>query len=112
MKDLGFKPKLPVPASDFLEEENRRKWMEEKHMKVFSLSHVRQPYLLIDVFTRNPFDFKEVYMNRRKIKAGRVTIPLVPLETLISMKENSDRPQDKADAAHLRKIAEEWNGEE
>jgi hypothetical protein len=111
LADLGFKPKLPVPLNDFLEEKNRRMWIEEKHMKVFSLLHSQQPYLVIDFFAEIPFNFEEVYGKRVRLKAGRITIPLVPLEVLIRMKEKSERLQDRADASHLRKIAGDWNAE-
>jgi hypothetical protein len=111
LSDLGFRPRIPAEMLDFLSEEKRRKWIKEKHMKVFSFAHSEKPYLVLDIFTQIPFDFARVYKSRKKIRAGNIVIPVVPLKDLIRMKEASGRPQDKADVSHLRKIAEEWNEE-
>ena len=50
MKDLGYKPKMPVIPEDFANPEKRREWKQQKGMKVFSFYHPAQPMKLIDSF--------------------------------------------------------------
>ncbi|MFQ5586429.1 MAG: hypothetical protein ACE5GF_06380, partial [Thermodesulfobacteriota bacterium] len=40
--ELGYKPKLPVDAEDFIDPSNRKRWREEKGMEVFSFYHPRR----------------------------------------------------------------------
>ena len=111
MQELGFKPKAPVPMEEFVREEKRQEWMRDKGMQVFSFFDPKNPFILLDVFIEMPFDFPKVYDNRVKIKAGTTFVPLVPVNTLIEMKERAGRPKDLADAYYLKQIEKEWENE-
>ncbi|MEW6213942.1 MAG: hypothetical protein AB1478_01860 [Nitrospirota bacterium] len=111
-KRLGLKPKVPVKLEDFINAEKRKSWIIDKNMKVFSLYDSKNPFFLLDIFVEMPFDFDEVYKQRKRIKFEDTIIPVVPMKELIKMKEKSDRPQDRADVFYLRKIMEEWKDEE
>ena len=101
-KKLGLKPKVPVTLDDFTDSEKRKSWIEDKGMLVFSLYDTKNPFFLIDIFVEVPFDFDEVYKQRKKIKFEDTIIPVVPIKTLIEMKEKSGRPQDRADVFYLK----------
>lgn len=103
-KRLGLKPKVPVKLDDFVDPEKRDSWISEKGMTVFSLYNPKAPFFLIDIFVESPFNFDQVYRRRKKIRSEDVVIPVVPIDELILMKEKSNRPQDRADVFHLRKI--------
>ena len=60
------------------------------------------------MFIESPFDFLEVYEKRIKMKAGTTYVPLVPVSTLIEMKEKAGRPKDLADVYYLKQIEKEW----
>lgn len=111
MKEIGFKPKIPVMLEDFIKKENRERWISEKGLKVFSLFDPKNPFFLTDVLVEIPFDFKKIFEKKEKMKAGKVIIPVVPLESLIEMKERTGRPQDIADVFYLKKIRREWKDE-
>lgn len=111
MKELGFKPKVPVSIDEFVCEEKRREWISEKGMRVFSFFDPQNPFILLDIFIESPFDFSSVYDNRVKMKAGTTVIPVVPIRTLIEMKEQTGRPQDQADVYFLKQIEKEWENE-
>src|SRR5258708_3408456 len=51
VKELGYRPKVPVPLEDFAKLEKRKEWMETKGMRVFSLHHSKRVQELVDVFT-------------------------------------------------------------
>ncbi|CAH2032430.1 nucleotidyl transferase AbiEii/AbiGii toxin family protein [Trichlorobacter ammonificans] len=103
---FGFRPRVPVAAIEFADAEKRRAWRVEKGMMVFSFHDPHNPFVLLDAFIEIPFDFETVYAERSRIQTGRVEIPVVPLETLIMMKQQAGRPQDLADIHYLRKIQE------
>jgi hypothetical protein len=106
MEQFRFKPKAPVAMKEFISEEKRREWREEKGMMVFSFFDPQNPFVLLDVFIDSPFDFKLVYPVRSTIRAGKTEIPVVPLATLIEMKEQAGRPQDLSDLYYLKQLQE------
>lgn len=110
-RSIGLKPKVPVKIEDFADKQKRNEWIETKDMKVFSLYDPQNPFFILDIFVEEPFDFEGVYKMRRKFKFEDIIIPTVPIEELIKMKETTGRPQDKADAFHLKKIMGEWKHE-
>jgi len=111
VKEIGLQPKLPVSLADFVDAGKRRRWITNKNMTVFSLYDPDNSFFLIDIFVEMPFDFDEVYMEREEIEFGNTVIPVVPIKDLIAMKERSDRPQDRADTFHLKKILKDWGHE-
>jgi hypothetical protein len=109
VRQFNFMPKAPVALEDFILEEKRREWKEEKGMMVFSFFDPQNPFVLLDVFIDSPFDFEKVYVDKLVISAGRVEIPVVPLSTLIEMKEKAGRRQDLADIYYLKELQGEQN---
>lgn len=107
VKELGLKPKAPVPVDDLLRKERREEWIRDKGMRVFSFFDPKTPYFLLDVFTEIPFDFQTAYAQRSKIRAGDTVVPVVPIRTLIEMKEKAGRPQDLADVFYLKQVESE-----
>jgi len=106
VSQFGFRPKAPVLLEDFAKVEKRREWREDKGMMVFSFFDPQNPFVLLDVFIDIPFDFESTYPNRSMIQAGKTEIPVVPLATLIEMKEQAGRPQDQADVYYLKRLQE------
>jgi len=103
IEKLGLKPRAPVKLRDFIEPENWDKWIQEKGMVVFSLFDEHNPFFVVDVFVNMPFDFDRVYKRREELKLEDTFVPVVPIEELIAMKEDSNRAQDKADIFYRRK---------
>jgi len=111
MKELNFKPKIPVKLADFMKKEIRESWIREKGMTVFSLFDPKNPFFLLDIFVEMPFRFDDVYEEREEIHAEKTIIPVAPIKYLIEMKEKVGRPQDIADVFYLKKIEKEWKDE-
>jgi hypothetical protein len=110
-RKLGLRPKMPVDLDELRDPAKRKRWVEEKHMSVFSLHDPKEPFFLLDVFVETPFPFDEVYAKRENLRYEEVDIPVVPIQNLIEMKTTSTRPQDKADIFYLKKILEDWQHE-
>ena len=110
-KKLALKPKMPVKIEDLIDPDKRKRWAKDKNMKVFCLYDVKNPFFLVDIFIEMPFNFDEVYRQRKRIKFEGTTIPVVPMHELVNMKKKSGRPQDRADIFYLKKIMKEWKDE-
>ena len=104
MHDLGYKPKQPVKARDFINPQNRKAWKEEKGMEVFSFYHPQKQINLIDVFMEEPLSFDEIEKDIRLFKARDLEIPVISRKHLIALKMQSHRPQDLADIKALEEL--------
>ncbi len=105
MERLGYRPKVPVPITDFANPAHRQRWMKEKNMVVFQLVSDEHRTAPVDVFVSEPFAFDDVYARapRREVEPG-VEVAVVPLDELVAMKELANRPKDQIDVMYLRKI--------
>ena len=104
MTELGYKPKVPVKAEEFVSAKNRASWINEKNMKVFSFFHSEKPINLVDVFIEEPINYNTIQSDAVKIMSGNVSIPVISVKHLIRLKEISGRPQDIADIAALKEV--------
>jgi len=60
----------------------------------------------IDVFIREPFPFAEARARAMWHEiGGGVSVPIVPLETLLEMKREAGRDQDRIDIKELQDFA-------
>lgn len=57
LSDYGCKPRVPVDPVLFADENERKHWIEDKGMEVFSLFNSRIPELTVDLFVRYPIPF-------------------------------------------------------
>ena len=104
INELGYKPKPPVDAEDFIDPLNRKAWKEEKGMEVFSFYHPKMPINLIDVFVNEPIGFNEIESEIVIFKARDIKIPVISKKHLKALKRKANRPQDIADIEALEEI--------
>jgi len=104
LKELGYKPRVPVKLEDFINAENREKWRKEKNMVMFTVVNPDLPFQEVDIFLSNPIDFAEAYAHRQVIKAKGFNISLLSIEHLIALKEISAREQDLSDITALKQL--------
>lgn len=104
MQTLGYRPKPPVKAEEFIDPAKRKRWKEEKGMQVFSFFHPKEAGKLIDVFVDEPINYDEVERDKKIIKAGDLQIPVVSIDHLKRLKQISGRPQDLADIDALEEM--------
>ena len=104
MEKMGYKPRVPVKASDFIDPRKREKWIREKNMKVFSFYDPKRPTHLVDIFVDEPIDFDEAYSRKKTFKVDDFEIPVVSLEDLKRLKLLSGREQDILDIKELERL--------
>jgi len=104
INELGYKPKPPVKAEDFIDPLKRKTWKEEKDMEVFSFYHPTMPINLIDVFVDEPIRFDEIEKEIVIFKARDIEIPVISIKHLKILKRKANRPQDIADIEAIEEL--------
>lgn len=106
LQRLGYRPRAPVPAEDFANDEARAKWREEKGLTVFSLWSPSHPGTEVDLFVEEPFDFEEAWSRRMDaVLDDGTTVHVVGIDDLRALKARVGRPKDVDDIAQLDAIA-------
>ncbi len=101
VKELGYKPKVPVRLEEFVDLEKRRQWVEEKNMKVFSVYDPATPYLIVDVLMDPGLEYGKLKGDSVIFKAKGIRIPVISIKDLKEMKGLAGRAQDLADIKAL-----------
>lgn len=110
LQGLGLKPVAPVPARSFADPEVRERWVEEKHMVVFSMVHPSDPTRVVDLFARNPMPFEELWQRSQLVYMSGCPVRVAALADLIAMKQAAGRSEDLADVALLRTMVSDPGG--
>ncbi len=108
---LGYRPRAPVAAEAFADEEVRESWVRDKDLTVFSFWSSRAPTLEVDLFVREPFGFADVYARALKVPLESTFVWVVSLPDLIALKSQARRPQDLEDIEALRALEADDAGE-
>jgi hypothetical protein len=108
LADLGYRPRPPVPLEAFEDPAERRRWVDQKGLTVFSLWSPRHRESELDLFVTMPFDFDAAHERRLVAElAPGLLASFVSLEDLIRMKEEAGRPQDLEDIRRIRELGDE-----
>ena len=99
---IGYTPRVPVPAEAFADAAQRRRWMEEKHMLVFSLVHAQPAWPIVDLFVDYPLPWDELFAASGPREVAGVTARVCSLDHLIRIKQQAGRPRDIEDVRNLR----------
>ena len=106
LQTLGYRPRAPVRAEDFADEDIRASWREEKGLTVFSLWSPSYPGTEVDLFVEEPFDFGEAWSRRLDAVLDHgTTVRVVGIDDLRALKARVGRPKDVDDIAQLDAIA-------
>jgi hypothetical protein len=106
LETLGYRPRAPVPAGDFANEEIRAAWRREKGLTVFSLWSPSHPGTEVDLFVEEPFEFSDAWTRRLDaVLADGTTVHVVGLDDLRHLKQSAGRPKDLDDLDKLDEIA-------
>jgi hypothetical protein len=105
LESVGYRPRQPITAEQFADEELRESWRREKHMLVLQFWADDKPG--VDVFVYEPFDF-EAELGRAFVdKVNDATdARFVTVETLLEMKRDAGRDKDRIDIEALNRLYE------
>ena len=104
---LGFKPRVPVNPQAFADPQQRKLWIKEKRLTVFSFYKANNPMIGVDFFVDYPMDFKGLLSRSISKNLGKVPVRVCSIADLIKMKKKAGRPQDLEDVRMLDMIRNE-----
>jgi len=108
LAEVGYRPTVPVSASEFGDAATRRRWIEDKGMQVLNFFNDRFPATSVDVLVHESFDFDSEYQNALVgAIASDLEARFVSSPTLIGMKQKGDRTIDRMDIEYLRWMLED-----
>ena len=100
----GFRPQVPVSAEEFANPVVREIWLQEKHMRAFSLVDPTNPMRVVDLLLKPEVPFEELLARSQEVMLNRTTIRIASIDDLIALKRHAGRPQDLADIEQLEII--------
>jgi hypothetical protein len=107
LEEACFHPAVPVTPEQFADPLNRKRWREEKDMRVLKLWSDKYRLTPVYLFIYEPFDFDVEYGRARRLDLREGwSVPIVSLDTLLRMKREAGRPQDLADIDALLEVAD------
>ena len=107
LEEARFRPAVPVTPEQFADPANRKRWLEEKEMRVLKLWSDKYRLSPVDIFIYEPFDFAAEYARAQRLELREgLSVPIVSLEALLTMKREAGRPQDLADIDALLEVAD------
>ena len=101
---LGFRPRVPVDMRDYADPEIRRRWIDEKGMRVLSLWDPAQPMRELDLFVDPPIDFALLWAHSEIVHIRGALVRIASIPDLIAMKRLAGRPEDMIDIRALEEI--------
>ena len=105
LKRHGYKVKQPVDPMGIAESRTRKDWIENKHMKAFNF-YKEEGLKEVDIIIDSPVLYEEAKKAAEIIKMGNIELPVISIDDLIKMKENTGRAIDKLDIEELKNIKE------
>jgi hypothetical protein len=107
LAEIDYRPSVPITAEQFADPMLREQWRREKGMLVLKFWSDRHRETPLDVFIYEPFDFAgEELVALRPEGAGELRVGFASIPSLIAMKREAGRDQDRMDIEKLEKIAE------
>ncbi len=100
----GFRPQVPVSAEMFADPVVREGWLQEKHMRAFSLVDPTNPMRVVDLLLKPEVPFDELLARSQEALVGDTPVRVASLDDLIVLKRHAGRPQDLADIGELEAI--------
>lgn len=105
LSSLGMVPRAPVEPRDFADPAARRRWIDEKGMRVFSLWDPRAPLREVDLFVESPIAFEDLWARSVEVTLQNRAVRIASIPDLIEMKRLAGRAKDIEDIAALSAIA-------
>lgn len=107
LSGIGLRPRLPVTLADFADPAKREDWSQNRNMLVLQLWDPANPERSVDVFVREPLDFRSMLSDAVFKDLDGILIPVASIRHLIVLKQAAGRPRDRDDIEALREIAAE-----
>jgi hypothetical protein len=103
LKRMGYKVKQPVGPMDIANASTRKDWVRNKNVKALNF-YKETEMKEVDIIIDSPVQYPDASRDLVRVKAGKLTIPVISVKKLIRMKKDAGRPVDVFDLEMLGKI--------
>lgn len=103
LKKQGYRVKQPVDPMSIADADTRAYWIEKKHMKAFNF-YKEAELKEVDIIIETPRPYDKIKKRLVRIKSKDINIPVIGINDLIAMKENTGREIDARDIGELKRI--------
>ena len=104
INSFNYKSLLPVPLKTFIDLDERLKAKKQNNLIAFSYYNVVANSMNVDILMDVPLKFDHMWESKEVRKTEGVEVNIVSLNDLITLKEYSNRVQDRQDILMLRKF--------
>ncbi|MDX2191290.1 MAG: hypothetical protein SFY32_15665 [Bacteroidota bacterium] len=100
----NFVSQIPIKLEDLIDENIKRKIIQEKNLIAFSFYSTIKSITTLDVLIDCPLTFNEIWDHKeiRETTLGKIFI--ISIDHLIQMKQHANRKQDQYDIEKLIKL--------
>ena len=103
LKKMGFHSKLPVDPFGITKKEIREDWIKNKNLKALNF-YKNESMAEVDIIIDAPLSYERIKKNKVYVKMQRLSLPVISINDLITMKKAAGRDQDKVDVTKLKII--------
>lgn len=103
-RELGLRPQAPVPLESLKDADQRRSWIEVKHLIAFGLASGQPGVPTVDILLKHELDFAAALERALVQTVDGVPITIASVEDMIALKQNTGRRQDQDDVEHLLRL--------
>jgi hypothetical protein len=101
---IGLTPLAPVSMTALKDVEQRRQWVEQKHMVAFALVPASPGAPTVDILIAPPIDIADALERGLHRHLSEVPVSLAAIEDMIALKSAAGRRQDHDDIEHLERL--------
>lgn len=102
-RELGLKPQAPVLLESLKDADQRRSWIEEKHLIAFALVGA-SGMPTVDILLKHQLDFDSALTRAVVQNIDDVPVRIASVDDMIALKQNTGRRQDSDDVEHLLRL--------
>jgi predicted nucleotidyltransferase len=104
IKLLMYQSTIPVSIKTFVNKKERQKIIKDKNLIAYSYFNSQSNYMNLDVLIDVPIAFYELWEKKEERVVDGVSVNIVSVEHLITMKKYANRKQDIDDVILLSKL--------
>ncbi len=104
MESLGYQQRLPISIQELGDTQKVQTFIKEKGLVAYSFIHAKEPQFNVDVLVSESMEFEKFSSHVMHAEIWGLTIPVISIDDLISMKQNSDREKDMQDVVALLEL--------
>ena len=104
---IGLTPLAPVSMTALKDVEQRRQWVEQKHMVAFALVPASPGAPTVDILIAPPIDIADALERGLHRHLSEVPVSLAAIEDMIALKSAAGRRQDHDDIEHLERLRDQ-----